>query len=93
MSECVTFELPDRLTIAQVESLHEKLEPILHNNTDVALEGKAVVQADTAGLQTLLAFAKTLEKRGAHMSWSSKSDALNEAIAHLGLQESLGGNG
>lgn len=89
MSQPIAVDLPERLTIAQVESLHEKLEQVSNESQEVSLNGGAVVKADTAGLQVLYAFIQEIKKQGADITWSSSSDELKEAADLLGLRESL----
>ena len=89
MSGPVTFELPNNLTIATAESLHEQLEPLLTTGDDVVLNAAEVKRADTAGLQLLLAFQKALISRSVNMSWSAPSQPLLEAAEQLGLKQML----
>ena len=58
------------------------------------IEGGAVEQIDTAGVQLLLAFALDCLERNIHYTWRSRSAALDDAIRILGvgaLLESPGG--
>lgn len=89
MSDTAIVELPDNLTIASVEALHEQLEPLLNAGNDVMLNAAGVVRVDTAGLQTLLAFQRALLARSLQMSWSSPSPSLLDTAAQIGLRETL----
>lgn len=58
------------------------------------IDGSAVQQIDTAGLQLVVAFALDCLERGIHYLWTGRSPALDEAIRTLGvgaLLESPGG--
>jgi phospholipid transport system transporter-binding protein len=58
------------------------------------IEGGAVEQVDTAGVQLILAFALDCLERNIHYTWQSRSPALEDAIRVLGvgaLLESPGG--
>ena len=85
MSETATFDLPAALTIASVEALHEKLEPLSIQGADVVVNGEGVERVDTAGLQLLLAFKQSLTKHNAGFKWQTPSQLLCEAADQLGL--------
>ena len=92
MSDIAIVELPENLTIASVETLHEQLEPLLNAGNDVMLKAAGVTRVDTAGLQTLLAFHKALVTRSLRLSWSAPSQPLLETAEQLGLREALSFN-
>jgi len=85
----ITFDLPDNLTIANAEALHEELEPLANGSADVVLNASAVSRADTAGLQVLYAFQQALKSHDASISWSSPSSVLIETAEQLGLKQHL----
>ena len=89
MAGPVIVDLPERLTIATAESLHEQLEPLLNGGQDVVLNGAEVTRADTAGLQTLYAFSCALSNHGISLSWSSPSSSIVDAAELLGLRQLL----
>lgn len=89
MANSVTVDLPDNLTIATVEALHEQLDPFAMGSQDVVLNGAHVERADTAGLQTLYAFHQALKAHSAQLTWSAASEVLLEAADNLGLKEHL----
>lgn len=89
MANSVTVDLPDNLTIATVEALHEQLDPFAVGSQDVVLNGVNVERADTAGLQMLYAFSQALKSHNAEMSWMNPSSALTDAAKNLGLTEHL----
>ncbi len=83
------MELPENLAIANAEHLHEQLETLLQKHQDVSLNGANVARADTAGLQTLLAFITALKQHSDSLEWVSPSEPLREAADLLGLTELL----
>jgi len=85
----ITFDLPDNLTIANAEALHEELEALANGSADVVLNASAVSRADTAGLQILYAFQQALKSHDASISWSSPSSVLIETAEQLGLKQHL----
>ncbi len=82
--------LSDNLTIATVEALHEELESALSSGVDIVFDGSQVQRCDTAGLQTLLAFKKELEKHSHQLSWKGVSENLSQVSGLLGLEQALG---
>ena len=49
------------------------------------IDGAAVEQVDTAGVQLVVAFALDCLERGIHYVWKGRSPALEEAIRTLGV--------
>lgn len=89
MAAPTTFDLPENLTIATAELLHEQLEPFVNGNQDVVLNGSAVNRVDTAGLQLIYAFQQALKSHDASASWSAPSNTLLEVAEQLGLTQHL----
>jgi len=89
VSSPTTFDLPDNLTIANAEALHEELESLANGSVDVVLNASAVSRADTAGLQILYAFQQALKSHNAKLSWSAPSSVLIETAEQLGLKQHL----
>lgn len=83
------LDLPANLTIATAEALHEKMEPLLIDDQDIAINGGEVERVDTAGLQLLLAFKNALVKRNMNFTWNTPSSHLVEAATQIGLQQLL----
>ncbi len=90
MSNAVTVDLPENLTIANAESLYNELDQYISGSKDVVFSANDVARADTAGLQLIYVFMRTLKQHEAEVSWSSPSSALIEASEQLGLKEHLG---
>lgn len=90
MSEQVTVDLPENLTIASADTLHANLEPYISGSQDVLLNAAEVTRVDTAGLQLMYVFIETLKKSSANVSWGAPSNALLDAANQLGITEQLG---
>ena len=61
--------------------------------TPVTLDVSQVMQVDAAGIQLLLAFARTLEARGRALVLEAPAPALCRGAALLGVAEMLGLDG
>lgn len=85
MSETVV-ELPQELTIAACQALHERLVGALDQAQAVVLEAGAVERIDSAALQTLAAFfTSAATVQGVEVSWQAPPGCVREAAAMLGL--------
>lgn len=89
MAKPAVVSLPENLTIMSVDVLHEQLEALLVDSHDVSFDAAAVSRVDTAGLQLLFAFIRSMEKNGASCSWKSASELLIDASEQLGLKSHL----
>ncbi len=89
MAKPIIVNLPENLTIAGVEGLYSQLDPYVHDTQDVVLNGKKVDRADTAGLQTLMAFLTAMDKNHVKVSWGDTSETLVDAANNLGLKDYL----
>ena len=92
MAERIEFHLPESLTIANVNSLHEEFEALV-NQPDcdkVVLQGRDVHRTDTAGVQLLLAFVFASRERQISIDWDQPSQKLINAASLLGLDTELG---
>lgn len=81
--------LPDNLTIATAENLYNDLSQYAQGGKDVEFEAKGVQRVDTAGLQILYVFMKTLAEHETKVIWKSTSDCLLQTSEQLGLTEAL----
>jgi anti-anti-sigma regulatory factor len=86
VADTTSVDLPENLTITNVETLHELLEPYIQSSNDIILAAGDVNRVDTAGLQTLYAFSRSLHSRGIGLKWSSPSKELMTAAEQLGLK-------
>lgn len=92
MTQAVEFELPEQLTVGQVQSLHEQLESLVDDkqNDHIILHGAAVTRADTAGIQLLYALVMAAKERQIALSWREPSEKLRTAAQILGMTSHLG---
>lgn len=84
MSE-VNINLEGVVTIAKVESLHAEFEEIEKKALPVSINAQSVTRVDTAVLQLLVAFFRSLAARDVSISWSGVSDELRASAKLLGL--------
>lgn len=87
--------LPTNLTISNLKDLHDEMEVMIEKNDfdNVSIEAKNVERVDTAGIQLLLAFKKSLKEREIAINWQHPTEQLRTAAAMLGLDEKLRFNG
>lgn len=91
MANAIEFQLPQNLTIASVQGLHDQLEELIDKKDcdKVTIQADEVQRADTAGIQLLLAFFLASKERQIIVDWSSPSEKLSEAVKTLGLSSTL----
>ena len=89
MNEIAVMNLGVNLTIAQASDLHEKFLKIFHDPHEVIFDASEVERADTAGMQCLYAFKKSVEAENVKIEWEDPSDALINAARLLGMVEYL----
>jgi anti-anti-sigma regulatory factor len=82
--------LPGVLDLAGAEALLALLQEQVLPNARVRLDGAAVTQAGTAGLQLLLAARQTLARHAGTLELVDPSPGLLRAIADLGLDAAFG---
>jgi len=84
-----SIKLEGVVNIAKVESLHHELEDILKLGTPIKFSASEVSRVDTAALQLLSSFFKSMHSAGAEVTWDGVSDELVAAAKLLGLIQSL----
>lgn len=91
MSQSVELELPEILTVAHVQALHEQLEALVddENNDTIVARAKDVRRIDTAGLQLLLAAKVAAKERQITWVWDQPSDVLLDGAHLLGMKNQL----
>jgi len=77
--------LPASCTIKEAQSLKAHLLAQLELPGPCEIEGGDVQQADTAGVQLVLAFALECLERNLPYSWKSRSPVFEEAVRVLGV--------
>ncbi|WP_086932495.1 STAS domain-containing protein [Agarilytica rhodophyticola] len=92
MASEVNFQLPENLTIASVQGLHEQLEALVdqQDHDKIIVQANNVQRADTAGLQLLLAFVNSTKDRQIKLDWNQPSEKFVSAAHLLGLEGALG---
>lgn len=77
--------LPVSCTIKEAESLKAHLIEQLERPGPCEIEGGAVQQVDTAGVQLVLAFALECLERNVQYTWKSRSAVFEDAVRILGV--------
>lgn len=72
-------------TIHEAQTLRAQLLAHAEVAGPYEINGSAVQQIDTAGVQLVVAFALDCLERGAQYAWKGRSAALEEAIRVLGV--------
>ena len=72
-------------TLQEAPALRDALIDRLADGAPVVLDASQVMQVDTAGVQLLVGFAIDCMERGIAFCWKSRSPALEQAIAALGV--------
>ncbi|SFW62537.1 STAS domain-containing protein [Luteibacter sp. UNCMF366Tsu5.1] len=73
------------LRIGAAPALRDALLGALAAGEAVQLDGTAVTQIDTAGLQVLAAFSRDARAAGLPVAWTGVSDPLRRGVSVLGL--------
>ena len=76
-------------TIHEAPALRAHLIDQASNPGPYEIDGTAVQQIDTAGVQLVVAFALDCLERSIHYVWTGQSPALEEAIRTLGVSALL----
>jgi anti-anti-sigma regulatory factor len=72
-------------TIHEAPALRTQLLALAAHPGPYELDGSAVQQIDTAGVQLVVAFALDCLERSIHYTWTGRSAALEDAIRTLGV--------
>ncbi len=81
--------LADCVNVASVESLSAELKALLTSKAPVVIDATGVVQADTAALQLLCSFVRTVRTQELGFEWVGVSEVLRETAETLGLSNEL----
>ena len=87
-----TLTLPASVAIRNARELRQEWLPRAAATT-VSVDGAAVGDVDTAGLQLLLAWRRAILAAGGRFEWVASSVALREAASRVGLTQELGLSG
>lgn len=77
------------ITIAEAAALKDQLLPHINRTGEVCVDGSRVASVDTAGLQVLLAFVRTLQGHGTVVHWTGTSEALLNTAQLLGVSKQI----
>ena len=83
------FALPASVAIRNARELRQEWLPRAAA-TAVVVDGAAVGDVDTAGLQLLLAWRRAIVAAGGSFEWVAVSATLREAASGVGLTQELG---
>lgn len=83
------FCLPASVAIRNARELREQCLARVADPS-IRVDGSAVSDVDTAGLQLILAWQRAIGSAGGQFEWTSVSAALREAAVALGLSRELG---
>ena len=91
MTSHAEIVLPENLTIAGLQALHDEMEALIDQKDCefISVKGADVSRVDTAGMQLLLAFFKATKERNLPLKWDGHSDKIIEAAELLGLDLGL----
>ena len=78
------------ITIAEAAALKDQLLPYINRKGEVRVDGSRVASVDTAGMQVLLAFVRTLQNHGAVVHWTGASETLLGIAQLLGVAAHIG---
>ncbi len=82
--------LQEDVSIIHVAALKESWLPCVDSGKDVCIDAAAVEDIDTAGLQLLLSFVKTVNASGRSVSWKNPSETMVKAVTETALKDVMG---
>jgi ABC-type transporter Mla MlaB component len=84
------WKLPQIIEIGNIHEIYNQLAALMAQNTPVvALDVEDIVVVDTAAVQLLASFVRSLAARGARVEWENLSVPLYQAAETLDMQEAL----
>lgn len=87
------FKLPNELSITDVEQLTQRILAYTNENQEQWIfDIGEVIRVDTASVQLMCALKKLALQNDTQLQWHGQSDALDEALACLGLKDYLYGS-
>lgn len=82
--------LDEDISIIRVAQLKENWLPFIDSTKNITIDASQVEDIDTAGLQLLLSFVKTVKSTGREVYWDSPSETLSVAVKETALKEVMG---
>jgi phospholipid transport system transporter-binding protein len=90
MSESTVISLDSGLSIVEAAQQRDRLlQALAGAGGDLVLDLTAISECDSAGVQLLLAAARTLRERGHHLQLRQPPEAVCQALASYGLDETM----
>lgn len=89
MAEVTRIQLDKISDISKAEQLHEKLEALLNGGTAVDIDASLVERVDTAILQLLTSFVRTIGKQHLAARIVQPSARFSETVRLMGLGNAL----
>ncbi|MDG3087916.1 STAS domain-containing protein [Vibrio hannami] len=81
-----TFLLPQEITIYEVADIYAELLAVISQSDSLELDGKAVEELDTSGLQLLLWSRNECRKIDIQWKLTSPSDELSQCLELAGFE-------
>lgn len=82
------LELPNNLTIVQVDEYKSSVLFEIQDATSVTIDDSQVAKIDTVGVQFLLSLISTMLAHSIAIEWNSQCSLLVESVKQLGLENS-----
>jgi len=82
--------LGDDISIIHVAELKQDWLALIDSNKNITIDAQQVEDIDTAGLQLLLSFVKTVRSSGRQVHWSMPSETLIRAVTETALKDVMG---
>lgn len=89
MGNAHSIDCGEHLDVQYAETLRARLLAALVDHGPIVLGAGGVTRADAAGVQLLVAFARSARATGIAWSWQAVSPALSEAARQLGVAREL----
>ncbi len=88
--DCEQIVLQEDVSIIHVAMLKESWLPCIDSSKNINIDASAVEDIDTAGLQLLLSFVKTVNGSGRTVSWENPSETMIKAVTETALKDVMG---
>ena len=83
------IKLADSVDISKAENLLQEFRTVVEQGGDVTLNASEVKRIDTAGLQLLFSFGKTLKEQGGALLIEDPSEAFKTSARLVGFDKVL----
>ncbi len=81
--------LAGQLDVAHCRRMVERLNTVLSPTQPIVLDISKVERVDTAALQALVSFSRTVDARGLALTWKGVSEGFQKEMNRLGLAKIL----